>query len=109
LSERVHDLKVDPELWDAVVSGDKPFEVRKNDRHFQKGDVLELRVFDVKLPVNRQPEIPPAWRRVTFVLMGGQYGLESGYVALGVKEWPEGGLSSPSDAQMERERRGFSE
>lgn len=85
MSERVHELKVDPELWEAIVSGDKPFEIRKNDRHFQRGDVLRLSVFDPKLPVNRQPDIEPAWRKVTFVLMGGQYGLESGYVALGVR------------------------
>lgn len=37
-----HELKTLPQYWDAVQRGEKTFEVRRDDRGFQKGDVLEL-------------------------------------------------------------------
>lgn len=43
---RMHTLKTLPEFFDASKRGVKPFEVRKNDRDFQVGDVLELVEFD---------------------------------------------------------------
>lgn len=40
---RRHELKVDPEYMTALLDGSKPFEVRRNDRGYQRGDVLVLR------------------------------------------------------------------
>ena len=37
-----HFLKILPEYYDAVKRGEKTFEVRFNDRGFEKGDVLVL-------------------------------------------------------------------
>ena len=37
-----HYLKILPEYYEAVKSGDKTFEVRKNDRDYQVNDVLHL-------------------------------------------------------------------
>lgn len=37
-----HPLKVEPPYFGAVVDGTKPFEVRRNDRGFQRGDFLLL-------------------------------------------------------------------
>lgn len=45
-----HVLKTWPEFFRAIVDGKKTFEVRKNDRGFQTGDVLHLREFDPKPP-----------------------------------------------------------
>jgi hypothetical protein len=42
-TKREHDLKVWPEFWDMLASGDKPFELRKDDRGFRAGDTLLLR------------------------------------------------------------------
>jgi hypothetical protein len=40
----IHDLKILPEYFDAVLSGDKAFEVRSiKDRTFHPGDELRLR------------------------------------------------------------------
>lgn len=86
-----HYLKTWPAYWEAVERGDKTFEVRKNDRAFQAGDTLVLEYFDPE----RKPEEyigfsrHPIERRVTFVLPGGQFGVEPGYVVMGLA--PVGG------------------
>ena len=42
----IHELKIYPDYFNAVISGKKTFEIRKNDRHFQKGDMLALNEWD---------------------------------------------------------------
>lgn len=37
-----HDLKIDPEYFDGVISGGKNFELRYNDRDFKAGDSVTL-------------------------------------------------------------------
>ncbi|OTO05096.1 DUF3850 domain-containing protein [Enterococcus sp. 5B3_DIV0040] len=39
----VHELKILPKFFKAVTSGEKQFEIRKNDRNFQVGDLVILR------------------------------------------------------------------
>ena len=36
---RVHDLKILNDFADSIVAEDKTFEIRKNDRGFQKGEI----------------------------------------------------------------------
>ncbi len=38
----VHALKMYENFFEAVASGEKTFEVRKNDRNYQVGDILAL-------------------------------------------------------------------
>lgn len=91
-----HCLKTWPAYWLAVERGDKTFEVRKDDRAFQAGDTLLLEYFDPE----RKPEEYegfsryPIARRVTFVLPGGQFGIEPGYVVLGLATPSEGGSNA---------------
>lgn len=42
----IHELKILPEYFNAVISGEKTFEIRKNDRPFKKGDLLALNEYD---------------------------------------------------------------
>lgn len=42
----IHELKILPEYFNAVISGEKTFEIRKFDRPFHKGDMLALNEFD---------------------------------------------------------------
>ena len=44
----MHELKILKSYFDAVASGYKTFEVRKDDRGFQKGDSVILREYDPK-------------------------------------------------------------
>ena len=40
-----HELKVQPPYFDALANGQKPFEVRRNDRAYQRGDTIRFREF----------------------------------------------------------------
>lgn len=42
----IHDLKIMPQYYRAVLERRKTFEVRKNDRNFQVGDSICLREYD---------------------------------------------------------------
>lgn len=42
----IHELKIFPDYFKAIISGEKTFEIRKNDRPFQKGDLLALNEWD---------------------------------------------------------------
>lgn len=77
----MHDLKTIDPYWSMVVRGDKTFEVRKADRDFRIGDRLNLRLWE------RDGYIAHADQkvRVTYVLDGGQFGIEPGYVVLGIE------------------------
>ncbi|QIW50765.1 DUF3850 domain-containing protein [Lactococcus raffinolactis] len=42
---KTHELKLDTKYFDDVKSGKKDFEIRKNDRDFEVGDILELKKY----------------------------------------------------------------
>lgn len=42
----IHELKTLPKYFKAVMDGEKTFEIRTNDRPFQKGDLLALNEYD---------------------------------------------------------------
>ena len=44
----IHELKIQKQWADAKLAGEKPFEIRKNDRGFQKGDTVHYTVVDPK-------------------------------------------------------------
>ena len=44
----IHELKCLPEYFNAVLSGKKTFEVRKNDRPFVEGDMLAMNEYDAE-------------------------------------------------------------
>lgn len=77
-----HTLKLEECFCEAVVTGKKSFEIRKNDRGFQPGDTIEF------IPVSNGHTaihvISNHRYRITYVLSG--WGLKNGYVALGIEE-----------------------
>ena len=42
----IHELRILPEYYDAVINGLKTFEIRKDDRGYRVGDTLRLREYD---------------------------------------------------------------
>lgn len=38
----IHDLKIEPRYFEAVINNRKTFEIRKNDRDYREGDYLAL-------------------------------------------------------------------
>lgn len=78
----VHRLKLNESFADAVRSGEKCFEVRENDRGFQKGDTVFFTVIDrIKVPMN-DPLNNVAFE-VTYVLSG--WGIKENYCVFGIK------------------------
>lgn len=81
-TEKIHDLKLDIEFCDAVLNGDKSFELRINDRGFQKGDHIKFIPVRGSLPIVH--EIAKAIFEITYVLNG--HGLKEDYVCLAIKK-----------------------
>lgn len=80
---RIHKLKILNDFADCIISGDKTFEIRENDRGFQKGDFIQFQAIE-KNGLSNKHMINDKIFEIIFVLNG--WGLENGYVALGIKE-----------------------
>lgn len=79
----IHELKTWPELYQAVARNAKTVEVRKNDRNFAVGDVLDLREFDPNTGTYTGARCE---RSVSHIVNGGQLGIEVGYVAMSITD-----------------------
>lgn len=88
---KTHELKLNIEFCDAVLSGEKNFEVRKNDRGFQTGDLIRFIPTDGKsysdlddtTREHVKHEVSKHTYKITYILNG--WGIKNGYVALGIK------------------------
>lgn len=74
---RTHELKIERRFLERILDGSKNFEIRFNDRDFQKGDELFLR------PVDQQRGALLI-ATITYVLHFPE-GLKDGWVALGIE------------------------
>lgn len=74
----IHQLKTWPEQFEALFKGLKTFEIRKNDRDFQVGDVLMLKEYDPE-----KSKYTERWvvGQVTCLLKDFE-GIEPGYVVM---------------------------
>ncbi|MGH1732873.1 DUF3850 domain-containing protein [Enterococcus faecalis] len=73
----IHELKILPEYFEAVVSGNKRFEIRKNDRNYKKGDILRLNEYQYGQYTG---DVHVA--EITYIT---DYAQQDGYVVLGIK------------------------
>ena len=80
----IHKLKLNAAYYDDSASGIKTFEIRKNDRDFKVGDILELREY-VWSNVEKMGAYTGAvhWKVITYILNDKEY-LHDGYVCLAV-------------------------
>ncbi len=84
-----HELKTDADVFDAVVNGLKSFEIRKNDRNYQKGDELLLRKTrhtGEEMRTGKPLEYTgDFWTmKVTYILNGPAYGLQDGWCIMSI-------------------------
>ena len=77
-----HILKTHPEYFQAIAQGLKTFDIRKNDRNFNPLDELILKEYN---PATEQFTGAFVTVRVMYIMYGGQFGLEKGFVAMGIK------------------------
>ncbi|WP_270280858.1 DUF3850 domain-containing protein [Enterococcus faecalis] len=75
--QTIHELKILPEYFEAIVSGNKRFEIRKNDRNYKKGDILRLNEYQ-----DGQYTGDVHVAEITYIT---DYAQQDGYVVLGVK------------------------
>lgn len=72
-----HDLKILPEYFEAVISGRKKFELRKNDRDYKVGDLFVLREWEPDKGYTGRDFI----QSIGYILKDcPEYGLMDGYI-----------------------------
>lgn len=79
----VHAVKIYPEYYEAVKSGKKPFEVRKNDRDYKVGDILALNEFEPGGAGTGEYSGRAIIARISYVLANSEF-CKPGYVVLGL-------------------------
>lgn len=80
----IHNLKIKVSFADAVLSGEKNFEIRYNaDRGFQKGDIVRFNVIDDEGNPTSHPLRREAFD-ITYVFSG--VGLKPEYVVFGLRK-----------------------
>ena len=76
-SGMIHELKILPEYFEAVTSGRKQFETRRNDRNFKVGSQLILREW------NGEKYTGDSYKaEITYIT---DYAQQDGYVVLGIR------------------------
>lgn len=87
MMELEHELKCAAPYFDAIARREMNFEVLRDDRGFQKGDILVLRrlCHDTGFCHILDHDAPPIRRRVTFILTGGQLGIEPGHIVMALE------------------------
>ena len=72
--KKIHLLKIEDEYLKAIKNGIKTFELRKNDRDYQVGDLIKF---------SKDKDI----YRITYILKDvKEYGLDSNYCILAIKK-----------------------
>lgn len=80
---KTHKIKLLLNFCDDVLSGDKRFEIRENDRGYQKGDRVVFQPYEPSNPFVKHPITDKVYE-ITYVLNG--WGLKDGYVVFGIRE-----------------------
>ena len=78
MSRKHHYLKTETEYFQAQESGQKTFEVRRNDRDYKVGDMV---VLDETVNGIKTGRTLPG-KEIIYILYGGNYGIEKGYCVL---------------------------
>lgn len=80
-----HYIKLNINFADQVSNGQKCFEIRKNDRGYQKGDLVVFKPVDDAGVEVYHPIFDEVYE-ITYVISG--WGLKDGYCVFGIKKQP---------------------
>jgi len=86
-TERIHRLKTWPEPFQAVFDGRKRYEIRRDDRGFMVGDILDLAEWD---PASFTSLLPVGFTgrsvrvRVAYLTPGGAWGLPANMCVMSI-------------------------
>lgn len=80
-----HYIKLNINFADQVSNGQKCFEIRKNDRGYQKGDIVVFKPVDDAGVEVYHPIFDEVYE-ITYVISG--WGLKDGYCVFGIKKQP---------------------
>ena len=75
----VHELKIAPEYFKKVLSKEKSFELRYNDRNYKVGDILKLKEYDNGQYTDRETSV-----KIIYILQDFE-GLKNNYAILAIK------------------------
>ena len=84
MPKTIHELKLEEQFAWSVITGDKRFEIRLNDRGYQKGDIIRFTAVNANRITIYDHPINKMQFEITYVLNG--WGLKEGYVAFGIRE-----------------------
>lgn len=73
----IHELKIKQEFAEEYFKGNKPWEIRKNDRDFKVGDSIEFTIIEGGLKYSRD---------IAYIFQGGEYGLDKDYCVITLKD-----------------------
>lgn len=86
----IHELKILSSFVRPILDGSKTFEIRENDRGFQKGDRVQFKVVSDDWARNNNSivrELEHKVFEITYVING--FGLKNGFVVFGTSEVEE--------------------
>ena len=82
-----HYIKLNHHYADAVLSGQKNFEIRYNDRGYQRGDKVVFSVINDDMTVMAHPLNREVFL-ITYLIHG--FGLEKGWCVFGIRPIKDG-------------------
>lgn len=100
MTNKIHHLKTWPDYFEKMVSGEKTFEARKNDRDFKVGDILNLQEWDNETEQYSGRELNV---KVIHILRGGIFGTKRGHCFMSIEPLPQY-KESDNDAEAKRLR-----
>ena len=86
---KLHRIKLDVAYYDEVIGGRKTFEVRKNDRDYQVGDLIQFIPADHGITLPDHGGEKPIFI-ITYILSSSDFvGITPDYVVFSIKELTE--------------------
>lgn len=104
MATKKHKVKIWPEHYRDVKALRKLYEVRKDDRGYRVGDILELQEWDPKKEKYTGNELE---RKIGHILDLEEFGLGQGYVVLGFDFKHLTKQERPTKANLEKRKKAF--